>query len=38
VLISTPDHQHARLAVAAVAAGKDVYLQKPLGLPSPKVA
>ena len=32
VLISTPDHQHARLAVAAVAAGKDVYLQKPASL------
>ncbi len=32
VLISTPDHQHARLAVAAIAAGKDVYLQKPASL------
>ncbi len=32
VLISTPDHQHARLAVAAVAARKDVYLQKPASL------
>jgi predicted dehydrogenase len=32
VLISTPDHQHARLAIAAVAAGKDVYLQKPASL------
>jgi len=32
VLISTPDHQHARLAFAAVAAGKDVYLQKPASL------
>lgn len=32
VLISTPDHQHARLAVAAVQAGKDVYLQKPASL------
>ena len=32
VLISTPDHQHARLCVAAVAAGKDVYLQKPASL------
>ena len=32
VLISTPDHQHARLAVAAVTAGKDVYLQKPASL------
>ncbi len=32
VLISTPDHQHARLAVEAVRAGKDVYLQKPASL------
>lgn len=32
VMISTPDHQHARLAVAAVGAGKDVYLQKPASL------
>jgi predicted dehydrogenase len=32
VLISTPDHQHARLAVAAVTAKKDVYLQKPASL------
>ncbi|HSU20022.1 MAG TPA: Gfo/Idh/MocA family oxidoreductase [Acidobacteriaceae bacterium] len=32
VLISTPDHQHARLAVAATRAGKDVYLQKPASL------
>ena len=32
VVISTPDHQHAMLAVAAVRAGKDVYLQKPTSL------
>ncbi len=32
VLISTPDHQHARLAVAAIKAKKDVYLQKPASL------
>jgi predicted dehydrogenase len=32
VLISTPDHQHARLAVAAISAGKDVYLQKPASM------
>jgi predicted dehydrogenase len=32
VLISTPDHQHARLAIQAVRAGKDVYLQKPASL------
>ncbi len=29
VVISTPDHSHAELALAAVRAGKDVYLQKP---------
>lgn len=32
VIISTPDHQHAVLAVDAVHAGKDVYLQKPASL------
>lgn len=32
VVISTPDHQHAICAVAAVRAGKDVYLQKPASL------
>ena len=32
VVISTPDHQHAVLAVDAVRAGKDVYLQKPASL------
>jgi predicted dehydrogenase len=31
-VISTPDHQHAILAVDAVHAGKDVYLQKPASL------
>jgi myo-inositol 2-dehydrogenase/D-chiro-inositol 1-dehydrogenase len=30
VTISTPDHQHAPIAVAAAKAGKDIYLQKPL--------
>ena len=29
VVISTPDHAHAELALAAILAGKDVYLQKP---------
>jgi predicted dehydrogenase len=30
VVISTPDFWHAELAMAAVMAGKDVYLQKPM--------
>jgi predicted dehydrogenase len=29
VVISAPDHWHAQIALAAVLAGKDVYLQKP---------
>jgi predicted dehydrogenase len=32
VLISTPDHWHALPTIAAVEAGKDVYLQKPTSL------
>ncbi|MBO9622672.1 MAG: Gfo/Idh/MocA family oxidoreductase [Sphingomonas sp.] len=32
VLISTPDHQHAPMAIHAVRAGKHVYLQKPASL------
>jgi predicted dehydrogenase len=32
VLIATPDHWHVPIALAAVRAGKDVYLEKPMGL------
>ena len=32
VVISTPDHWHTIIAVQAVRAGKDVYLQKPASL------
>jgi predicted dehydrogenase len=32
VLISTPDHSHAMIAVAAARAGKHIYLQKPTSL------
>ncbi len=32
VLIATPDHWHVYVAVAAAAAGKDMYLEKPMGL------
>ena len=32
VIISTPDHQHAELAIRAALAKKDIYLQKPTSL------
>ncbi len=31
VMIATPDHQHARQLVQAIKAGKDVFLEKPMG-------
>src|SRR4051794_26803777 len=31
VMIATPDHQHARQLVKALAAKKDVYCEKPMG-------
>jgi predicted dehydrogenase len=32
VLIATPDHWHVPIALAAARAGKDMYLEKPMGL------
>src|SRR4030042_2916517 len=36
VLISTPDHWHAMIAIEAANAGKDIYLQKPASLTIPE--
>lgn len=32
VIIGTPDHQHCEMLIAAIRAGKDVYVEKPLAM------
>ncbi|HBY64742.1 MAG TPA: gfo/Idh/MocA family oxidoreductase [Solibacterales bacterium] len=36
VVIATPDHWHLPMAILAAEAGKDIYLEKPLGLSIPQ--
>ena len=37
VLIATPDHSHSRITIDAIAAGKDVYCEKPASNSIPRV-
>ncbi len=37
VLIGTPDHSHSQIAVDAIAAGKDVYCEKPASNSVPRI-
>ena len=37
VLVATPDHSHSRITIDAIAAGKDVYCEKPASNSIPRV-